>query len=188
MLLFLVQSFLPFSTLWDGLLHPPTDSNYQKSCGAVMLSSPSYLLWCPVVQPFQLLLPSPLMASVKDWNFQVCARSCTNISQLGADVIVSFLQVLHWSFLWKTSQEENIRAEPSKTLNSSQLRTTGWRTSDRVRQCLGRNSEGSLSSPSGTTGKGELITAWVNCHRFTATALKTPTRGLETTQQWSPPR
>lgn len=69
------------------------------------------------------------MASIKDWDFQVCARSCTNISQLGTDVIISFLQVLHWSFLWKASQEDNIMEEPNKTLHSSQLRTTGWRMS-----------------------------------------------------------
>lgn len=60
-----------------------------------MLSCPGYLLWCPVVQPFQLFLPSPLMASIEDWDFQVCARSSTNVSQLGTDVVISFLQVLH---------------------------------------------------------------------------------------------
>lgn len=60
-----------------------------------MVYSLGYLLWCPIVQPFQLFLPSPLVASIKDRDFQVCARSCTNISQLGTDVIISFLQVLH---------------------------------------------------------------------------------------------
>lgn len=60
-----------------------------------MLSSPSYLLWCPIVKPFQLFLPSSLMASIKDWDFQVCAWSRTNVCQLGTNVVIPFLQVLH---------------------------------------------------------------------------------------------
>lgn len=50
-------------------------------------------------------------------------------------------------------------------------------------RCQGNDREGGVSQ----------WVAWINCHRFTATALKTPTErsnnaeGLETIQQWSTP-
>lgn len=59
------------------------------------------LFRCANEQLFQLLLTAPFMAGIKDVDFGFCSWCSTDFGQLTTNIIISFFQVLHRTFLKK---------------------------------------------------------------------------------------
>lgn len=67
----------------------------------ILIRALSHLFRCAVKQPLQLVFPASLMSRVEDVDFRLGASRSTDLRQFPANVVITFFQILHRTFLGK---------------------------------------------------------------------------------------
>lgn len=72
------------------------------------LNQSSHLFRCAVKQSLQLVLSASLMSCVEDVDFRLGARWSAGLRQLPTNVVITFFQILHRTFLGKRVKPQTL--------------------------------------------------------------------------------